>query len=118
MRSVPEWIGKDDNTPPPPRVKVRIFDGQGKACACCGRSIVGRLRPQFDHKTALINGGENRETNLQCLCHECHGAKTKQDVAIKSRVYRSKVKRVARKPRTITGWRKFDGTKVFASRER
>lgn len=98
MRALPEWIGRTDDTPPPPRVKVRLFDRAGKCCESCGRPIIGKLRAQFDHKTALINGGENRESNFQVLCHECHGEKTKQDVAIKSRVYRSKAKRVARSP--------------------
>ena len=98
MRANPEWVGSNPDAVIPPRVKVRVFDRAGKKCECCGRSIVGKLRPQFDHKTALINGGENREANIQVLCHECHGQKTKQDVAIKSYVHRGKVKRIARPP--------------------
>jgi hypothetical protein len=33
----------------------------------------GKDRPEFDHHDALINGGENRETNLRALCGNCHG---------------------------------------------
>lgn len=98
MRAVEEWIGKNDNEAAPPRVKVRVFDRAGKCCEECDRPIRGKLRAEFDHKTALINGGENREKNLQVLCHECHGLKTKKDVAEKSYVYRSKARRIVRKP--------------------
>ena len=118
MRSVAEWVGKNDDTAIPPRVCVRIFERAGRKCECCGRPIVGKLRAQYDHKTALVNGGENRESNLQVLCHECHGEKTKQDVAIKARVYVRK-KRVAgiRKPSRFacsrnSPWKKKVGGQV------
>jgi 5-methylcytosine-specific restriction protein A len=31
-RSVAEWIGKTDNTPVPPRVKMRIFERHNGRC--------------------------------------------------------------------------------------
>lgn len=118
-RTVDEWIATDDNQAIPARVKVRIFDRAGGKCADCGLTIVGKLRPAYDHIQALINGGEHRESNLQLLCVLCHPIKTKADVAEKSRTYRKRVKHLGiKKNRTITRWRKFDGTIVTAARGR
>lgn len=119
-RSVPEWIGKTDDTPVPPRVRLRVLErDQG----CCRGPCERKLRPgdahQTDHIVALVNGGENRERNLQTLCDWCHKEKTGDDVAEKSAVYDKRVKHLGiRKPRSILGWRKFDGTPVRATRER
>lgn len=84
-RSVPEWIGKTDETSAPTRVQARIIMAQGGICACgCGVKLGLGERIEFDHKIALILGGENRESNLQALRQPCHRVKTNQDVAQKS----------------------------------
>jgi len=118
-RAVDEWVATDDNQAIPARVKVRVFDRSGGVCAICTCTIVGKLRPAYDHKIALINGGQNRESNLQLLCVPCHATKTKADVAEKSRVYRKRSAHLGiKKPRTMTRWRRFDGSIVTASRDR
>lgn len=112
-RSTPEWIGATDDTPIPRRVRARLFLLANGNCANCRR----KLRPgdawQADHETALVNGGENRESNLQVLCEWCHKPKTVFDIAEKSRVYRKRAKHLGIKPRgrTIPG-RRFDGTPI------
>ncbi len=85
-RSLPEWIGKTDSTPPPLRVKARIIAAQDGKCACgCGQKLgLAGKGIDFDHTQALILGGENRESNLRALRKPCHGAKTRQDVAQKA----------------------------------
>lgn len=90
-RIVDEWRGKNDNTPIPPRVRVRVFERDEKRCRLCSTPIHGG-RWQCDHTIALINGGENRESNLRCICAGCHKIKTASDVAEKSKVYRIKAK--------------------------
>ena len=90
-RPVPEWIAKHENEAIPPRVKLRIFQKFNKRCAVCTLLIVGKLRPEYDHVTALINGGEHRERNIQLLCSACHKVKTKADVAEKSDAYRKQL---------------------------
>jgi len=118
-REVPEWIASNDDQSIPARVRVRTFDKYDGRCAICTLSIVGRLRPAYDHIVALINGGQHRETNLQLLCVPCHALKTRADVADKSSMYRKRLKAQGqKKPRTIRSWRKFDGTIVHAERER
>lgn len=93
-RPVDEWIGSKDTTPIPRRVRIRIVDKQDVICGCgcgvklgqCGEGI------EFDHIKALVNGGENREKNIQALRTPCHLKKTKIDVAEKSVVRRKRAK--------------------------
>ncbi len=118
-RATDEWIGKDDDTAIPPRVKARIFDRDKKHCRHCTNPISGSRLPAYDHIIALINGGENRESNIQLLCVDCHKPKTRADVAEKSRVSRKKMKFLGiapKKGRPMPGSkasglrRKMDGT--------
>ena len=87
-RSTDEWRGKTDDTAIPPRVKERIARAACDHCVKCDRKVGEKLRPEFDHVTPLILGGQNRESNIQLLCHECHGAKTRLDVKLKAKVAR------------------------------
>ncbi len=113
MRQVPEWIGERDDQAIPARVKVRVFDACGGRCVLCTLQVRGKLRPAYDHKEALINRGQHRESNLQLLCENCHALKTKIDVAEKSQMYHKRVKALGLKPKRRTiGGRKFDGTPV------
>lgn len=92
-RDVPEWIGKTDGTPVPPRVRMRVFIRNDGRCQCgCGRQVIVGDKWQTDHKVALINGGENRESNLHTLLTEHHKDKTVADVAAKSKAYRVRAK--------------------------
>jgi 5-methylcytosine-specific restriction endonuclease McrA len=118
-RTVEEWIGANDDSQIPARVKVRVFDKFSGRCAICTGTIAGKIRPAYDHNVAIINGGRNAESNLQLLCVPCHAVKTRSDVSEKSRVYRKRLKAQGhKKPRTIRSWRKFDGTIVYAERDR
>lgn len=83
MRAVDEWIGRNDDDPVPPRVKLRVFDRHKERCAICTLPIRGKLLPAYDHIVAITNGGENRERNLQLLCVPCHKVKTGSDVGEK-----------------------------------
>ncbi len=91
-RTVPEWIGSSPDSAIPPRVKLRLFEKAGGKCECCGRKLYPGDKYQFDHIIAIINGGENREKNLQVLCDWCHKSKTKQDVKSKSKTAKVKAK--------------------------
>lgn len=92
-RSVSEWIGKTDDTAIPTRVRLRVFDSQKGLCAECGRKLAVAGEPyDIDHTQALINGGENRESNLRALCRPCHKPKTAKDVAQKATENRKKAK--------------------------
>lgn len=91
-RSTDEWIGKNDNTPIPARVRVRVFDSAGGCCYICRRKISAGEYWQADHVIALVNGGSNRESNLSPACGNCCYRKSADDVAEKSKVYKKRSK--------------------------
>lgn len=90
-RTVPEWVGKTDDEAVPPRVRLRVLLTFNRVCNKCYRVIRPGVEWTCDHKIALINGGENRERNLQPLCGWCNPLKNAADVAEKSKVYDRKL---------------------------
>lgn len=116
-RSVPEWIGKTDDSPIPARVKLRVFERSEGRCSKC---TVSASTGQYDHTIPLILGGENRESNLSLLCVPCHAAKTKLDVKLKAKVARVRQRHLGiKKPSRFPGSRdsrfkkKIDGSVVL-----
>jgi 5-methylcytosine-specific restriction endonuclease McrA len=85
-RAVSEWIGKTDDTPCPPRVQLRIFNRYGGVCYLSGIKIRPGDTWHVEHVIAIINEGENRESNMAPALYEPHKVKTKADVAEKSKV--------------------------------
>jgi 5-methylcytosine-specific restriction protein A len=84
-RSLKEWVGRTDDERAPPRIRQRIFDDCGGKCHICGNAIVGK-RWALDHVKALVNGGENRQSNLKPVHIACHAEKTAADVAEKAAI--------------------------------
>lgn len=84
-RAVEEWIGRTDDTPAPPRVKLRVWDRCEGKCHRCGRKIPVGDAWIIEHLVALINGGRNAESNLCLTCSWCKPEKDAEDVAIKSK---------------------------------
>jgi len=100
MRDVPEWIGKDDNDAVPNRVRARVYQRFGGVCQCgCNRKIWPTEGWDIDHRVALINGGENREDNLQPVLVDHHRSKSADDLAEKSKVYRMRQRHLGIKKR-------------------
>ena len=119
MRSIPEWIGKTDDAAIPARVRLRIWQRGIGQCEECGRKIFGGETWEIDHRIALAFGGSHRESNLRVVCSWCHRAKTRTEQAQKAKADRVGKRHAGiRKPRSIRGWRKFNGERVFAPRER
>lgn len=110
-RAVPEWIGKTPDSKIPDRVKLRIFEREGGRCHISGRKIMVGEPYDFDHKVALINGGEHRESNLFPALRDKHRAKTAEDVAEKASTYAVKAKHVL--PRQPSRW----SSRPFPKRE-
>lgn len=54
-------------------------------CRMCAEQ--GRVTPSTvpDHITALVNGGTDDDSNIQCLCGPCHATKTAADLGHKAR---------------------------------
>ena len=84
-RTVEEWIGETDDQRAPKRVRDRLLD-KHPTCYLCKRDFRDGKKIAFDHVTALINGGENRESNLRPVHVACHADKTAADVAEKAKI--------------------------------
>lgn len=118
-RSVEEWIGSSPDAKVPPRVRLRIFERYEGRCYLSGRKIAAGEPWELEHVKALCNGGEHRESNLAPALKDKHREKTAADVREKSLIRRIQKKAAGiKKPRSIRAWRRFDGTPVFAPRER
>lgn len=84
-RSVEEWRGKTNDSPIPPRVRLRVFAAHMGRCYLSGRRIGPADAWEVDHIVALVNGGEHRERNLAPVLREKHREKTAEDVKQKAK---------------------------------
>ena len=102
VRSVKEWRGATDDSPVPPRVRLRVIERQDHRCALCTREITRRNKAEIDHKVPLILGGINAEHNLWALCAvPCHQDKTRSEVKVKAQVAKARMDRVGIKRESI-----------------
>lgn len=90
---------------------------------CEGDGCGARLTPgkfAYDHIIPDALGGEPTLDNCQVLCRACHKEKTgKADIPRIAKTKRiSDREKGIRRPRTITRWRRFDGSVVEAGRQR
>ena len=115
MRTTPEWVGSTDDARVPPRVRLRIFNAHSGVCYLSGRKIMPADKWELEHKTALCNGGEHRESNLAPALVAPHKEKTKSDVKLKAKIDRIRKRHlgIRKSGRTIPG-RKFDGTPIYS----
>jgi 5-methylcytosine-specific restriction enzyme A len=119
MRSVPEWVGANDDQAVPTRVRLRIWERGIGHCEECGRKIFAGEMWHTDHRKPIMFGGMHRENNLRVVCLWCHRSKTRAEQGRKAKSDRVRAKHVGiKKPRTMTRWRKFSGEIVYAGRER
>ena len=119
MRSVDEWRGKTDDAKVPDSVKVRVFERYGGVCYLSGIKIESGMDWELEHILALCNGGEHRESNMAPALVAPHKDKTRADRRLKAKNDRVRKKHLGlKKPRTITRWRRFDGSIKEAGRER
>ena len=78
-----------------PRALAEIVKRQQGNCACCGAPLGTDPRAiEYDHITALADGGQDSPANLQALTRACHRAKSNREATA-----RAKASRLARGPR-------------------
>lgn len=90
---------------------------KGNCERCTARLYVGKFR--FNHRIPDWMGGEPTLENCEVLCINCDSKQTyKVDIPAIAKSKRIIDKRLTKKPRSITGWKRMDGSPVRASRER
>lgn len=99
-RSTKQWVGRTDDSVPPPTVRLRVFERFKGVCQISGRKIMAGDQWEIDHKIALINGGKNEESNLRPVLKDAHKEKTAEDVAEKSKVQRMRMKHLGIWPKS------------------
>lgn len=97
-RPVKEWIGKRPESMPTKLVKLRIYTRQNGLCACGCTRVMNLERDAIDcdHIVPLIDGGENRESNLQLMLAEHHVEKTKVENSQRAHARRHQAKAFTR----------------------
>ena len=91
-RKVKEWIGKTDDTMPPPSVRLRIFEKHGGRCRLTDKKILAGDKWDLDHIVPLADGGENRESNLAPVLHYAHQQKTVEENKARAKAKRNAIK--------------------------
>lgn len=101
------------------KIKVAAYErSKGRCERCTAFLVAGRLR--YNHRIPDALGGEPTLENCEVLCLGCDSEQTyKTDIPAIAKSKRIRKHRAGvRKPRTIRAWRKFNGDRVYASRER
>ncbi|MGH1350756.1 MAG: HNH endonuclease [Methyloligellaceae bacterium] len=122
MRKTDEWIADHDDQAIPVRVKLRIWEREGGKCHLTGKKIMPADKFEYEHRIALCNGGEHRETNIAVALKAPHKKKTKKDRNLKKKTDRLKKKhfglnrkaksRITRRYNRDTGqWQAYDNHK-------
>lgn len=95
----------------------QVVDEHGSTTRCGAKLTVGKFH--YDH---IVADGLRKDSSLEncaVLCIQCHKDKTARDVPAIAKAKRlERTHRGIKKPRSITSWRRFDGTIVRKSRER
>lgn len=103
-RSVPEWIGKTEDSRPPVSVKLRIFAKYEGRCHISGVKIRAGQEWDVEHVKPLWQAGPgeklNRESNLAPALKEPHREKTAAENSSKAKADRQRAKHLGIWPKT------------------
>jgi 5-methylcytosine-specific restriction protein A len=104
-RSIPEWIGRTDDSMPPVSVYDRLWRKQEGRDAITGLPFTSKDKIVRDHIIPLADGGENRESNLQLITLEMHKIKTGEEATArgKERRIHERDRGYQRKPSRLKG---------------
>ena len=91
-RTVPEWVGSSPDAAIPKHVRLRIWDRCGGRCALTGKKLIPGDDFDFDHITALRDGGRHAEFNLQLVWRPAHREKTAREAGERAKADRIRAK--------------------------
>lgn len=95
-RTVPEWIGKNDDAVPPRSVRARVFRAYDGRCYLTGAKIAAGDEWDLEHvkPLAMARPGEtlNRESNLAPALKAPHREKTAREATDRAKADRCHAK--------------------------
>lgn len=101
--------------------RIRIWDRHRGICVLCDNPIDTHYHKPWtlEHIKPLWLGGADDETNLAPAHYDCAIEKTCGEAPVKAKTDRQRAKHLGiKKRRSIKGWKRFDGTPVYAGRDR
>jgi 5-methylcytosine-specific restriction endonuclease McrA len=112
-------VGTTPRKPLTPRQRLAMFEAHKGICCICETKIQAGTAWIDEHVIPLALGGTNDPENRAPAHAACAAVKTKADLSNIAKAKRVKQRHIGiKKPRTLTKWRRFDGSVVHASRER
>lgn len=121
-RSVPEWVGKNDDAVPPRTVRARVFRTHEGICHISKRKIGAGEPWDLEHvkPLSMARPGENlnRESNLAPALTGPHREKTAREAGERAKADRIHAKHHGYWPKTRTPLkgRGFETTRRFSPR--
>lgn len=101
-----------------PQAREAICVSHSWVCGLCKIAIDPvREKWALDHIIPLAAGGTDTDENLHPVHVRCHTEKTADDLGRIAKIARVRSKHLGTKTKSargFKGWRKFDGTPVFA----
>jgi 5-methylcytosine-specific restriction enzyme A len=101
--------------------RVKLFDDHKGTCCICHFKINAAFGDVWivEHIKPLWLGGEDNERNMGPAHEKCARDKTSAEAPVKAKSDRVRANYLGiKKPRSIRSWKKFDGSPVYAPRER
>lgn len=107
--------------------KLAMWERAKGHCECCGRKIVGKLRPNYDHIVPDAVADKSKPLTIddgQVLCTDCHDRKTnEQNAGPASRGDKTEIAKTARLIENAAGVKKrrsrpMPGTKASGWRQK
>ena len=71
------------------RKRHELWLGSGGKCQTCERAVFGKGEIHLDHIVPLSQGGTDDDNNLQILCVSCHEDKTKEELTVEGKQWKS-----------------------------
>lgn len=102
MRTIKEWIGKTDDSMPPPTVRLRIFRTHKGICHLCETKVHATQKWQASHLKSIWDGGPNVESNYAPAHEKCHRAHTSKEKTEQAAANRKAMKHLGIKPKRST----------------
>ncbi len=102
------------------KMRLQIFQSANGVCDICSTKIQVGERWEVSHRIPIELGGADDPSNWFPAHYACHRVQTAEtDIPAIAKAKRREARHLGiKRPRSITSWRRFDGSVVHKGRER